>query len=243
MTTLVHLPYSPWSEKARFALDHHRIPHRRVTYQPMVGELPLRLATRRFRGRVSVPVLLADEGPIFDSMAIARWADAHGSGASLFPTELASEIERWNTTSEAALAAGRKLALARSLESPEAQRDGLEGVVPAPLRGVARPVAIAAIRFLGSKYAASAVDEGALESALVALREALAKSGGAYVLGRFTYADIAMAAVLQCVEPASDRFVPMKPSIRATFRDPGLAARFADLVAWRDRLYDERRSA
>ena len=38
MVDLYSLVYSPWSEKARWALDHHRIAYRRVRYEPVIGE-------------------------------------------------------------------------------------------------------------------------------------------------------------------------------------------------------------
>jgi glutathione S-transferase len=238
MDTLVELPYSPWSEKARFALDHHRYAYRRETYKPMIGELPLRARTGKWTGRVTVPVLLTDGGPIFDSLAIAKHADATGAAASLFPRELVHEIDSWNATSEEALAVGRKLALLRSFENPQAQKDGLEGLVPAPLRGALRPVALTAVRYLESKYGARALDPARLEAALVALRAGLAKKGE-YLLGDFTYADVTMAAVLQCVRPPES--VPMSRAIRSTFTDGDLAERYPDLLAWRDRIYAKHR--
>jgi glutathione S-transferase len=37
MIELVAVPYSPWSEKARWALDHHALPYRETAYQPLIG--------------------------------------------------------------------------------------------------------------------------------------------------------------------------------------------------------------
>jgi glutathione S-transferase len=54
MPTLVYLPYSPWSEKARWALDYHGVRYDQSIHVPITGELPLRLRTRRFGGRISV---------------------------------------------------------------------------------------------------------------------------------------------------------------------------------------------
>jgi len=39
MTELVGIPFSPWSEKARWALDVRRVPYRKVTYAPLLGEV------------------------------------------------------------------------------------------------------------------------------------------------------------------------------------------------------------
>jgi glutathione S-transferase len=240
METLVEISYSPWSEKARFALDHHRRPYRRETYKPMVGEIPLRARTGKWRGRLSVPVLLTGHGALFDSFEIAKHADAGGGASSLFPAAHREAIAHWNETSEAALAVGRKLALVRSLGNADAQKEGLKGVVPDSLRDTFRPLAVTAVRFIEAKYGSSELDPAPLEAALVSLRDALAKSGGDYLLGgAFTYADVTMAVVLQCVLPPES--VRMSPGIRATFTDRALADRFPDLVAWRDRTYAKHR--
>src|SRR6185369_10337053 len=72
MTELIGIPYSPWSEKARWALDVRRVPYVSRLYKPLVGEPMLRLALRRWRGAVSVPVLREDNGRMLaDSLAIA----------------------------------------------------------------------------------------------------------------------------------------------------------------------------
>ncbi|HVY46043.1 MAG TPA: glutathione S-transferase N-terminal domain-containing protein, partial [Minicystis sp.] len=113
MTELFGLPISPWTEKARFALDHHGVAYRYRIYVPMLGEPLLRARLRRPVGRVTVPVLFTDEGAFADSFAIARYADRVGAGAPLVPSERAADVAAWNDRSEAALAAGRALTLGR----------------------------------------------------------------------------------------------------------------------------------
>ena len=63
--TLIHLPYSPWSQKARWALDHHGIAYRTQKYLPMLGEPYLRWRTGRWRRRATVPVLAYDSARVF----------------------------------------------------------------------------------------------------------------------------------------------------------------------------------
>jgi glutathione S-transferase len=127
MTELVGIPFSPWSEKARWALEVRRVPYRKVTYAPLIGELGLRRRMGKWSGRVSVPVLFDDDGrPIADSLAIAQWADTRGEGESLFPEDLRSEVLRFAELSERALAAGRALSLPRMLDD----RDALLEMVP-----------------------------------------------------------------------------------------------------------------
>jgi glutathione S-transferase len=47
MRKLVALHYSPWSEKARWALDHHGVAYRYEEYKILLGEPKLRLATKK----------------------------------------------------------------------------------------------------------------------------------------------------------------------------------------------------
>jgi hypothetical protein len=57
MLELTAIAFSPWSEKARWALDHHRCDYRELAYEPIVGEYVLRWQMRRPFGRLTVPVL------------------------------------------------------------------------------------------------------------------------------------------------------------------------------------------
>jgi len=61
------------------------------------------------------------------------------------------------------------------------------------------------------------------------------------VFDGFSYADVICASVLQFVAPVSDRFVPLEPATRRSFTHPELAREFADLLAWRDALYEAHR--
>src|SRR5690349_1207690 len=104
MRTLIALPYSPWSEKARWALDHHGVAYRNEVYLPMLGEPALRLRTGRLRGRITVPVLIEEDGPpVMDSIAIARHADALGPGEKLFPHGLDAQVDEWNDRADRAM--------------------------------------------------------------------------------------------------------------------------------------------
>src|SRR5689334_2595000 len=96
MHTLVGLHYSPWTEKARWALDHHGLPYTYEEYLPMIGEPALRLRTRRAFGKVSVPVLIDRDEAVFDSWEIARFAEKQGKGSKLFPEDRLHQIRAWN---------------------------------------------------------------------------------------------------------------------------------------------------
>ena len=75
-----------------------------------------------------------------------------------------------------------------------------------------------------------------MRSALESLRAALSKSSP-YLLGTFSYADIVMAILLQGVVPVDHVRFPLGPTMRAAWTRDDLAADFADLLAWRDRVY------
>jgi glutathione S-transferase len=238
---LYGMSFSPYSEKARWALDHHRVPYAWGEHVPMVGELPLRMRAGRLRGKVSVPLAVDGDTVLRDSLAIAKHADRVGAGSPLFPDHGA--VDAWNERSDAALGAGRVLFVARSVEDREALRESLPGWVPGPLRGAMTPLAASATRFIARKYGADAVAQAeamaTMREALGALRAAL--SGRSSVLEGFSYADIAMAVVLQMVSPVDSAYVPLGPARRRAWTEPTLAKDYADLVEWRDGLYASRR--
>ena len=240
-TVLLQLPYSPWSERARWALDARGIDYTQRRYQPLLGEPELGRRLRRWRGPVSVPVLLTDEGAIADSVEIARWADAHGSGPTLFPSE---DVVMWASRSQAGLAAGRAVSLTRVLGMPDAI-DELSPPWVRKLGGVGRAVTRAGVARTRRKYGGSAQTDAQhqadLEAVLDELRAAL--KGRSTILDTFSFADIAMAQVLCFVAAPDRRYVKLGKANAAAFGDPELARRYADLVAWRDALYARFREA
>jgi glutathione S-transferase len=84
--------------------------------------------------------------------------------------------------------------------------------------------------------------ERVLTGALDTLSTELAGRGGYLVGGRFTYADIAMAMVLQGVSPVSERFMAVGPGGREGWTNEALKARYPELLAWRDDLYEKHRA-
>lgn len=239
--TLYHIPYSPWSERARWALRHHGVPHERVFHQPVVGEPGLRRRMGRWRGKLTLPVLLTEAGPLTDSYEIARYAEAHGRGAPLFPDE--AEVARWNGISEAILAAGRQDTVLRTMASPEATLESL----PKPAQGLPKRLGLAVGawggRYLQRKYPLDSAEYAArMREGLLALREGL-DAGGGHLLGAYSYADITMATALAFVKPVDDAYIRLGPHSRGCWTHPTLSEEFADLIAWRDALYAARRKA
>ncbi len=242
MHTLVALPISPWSEKARWALDHHRVPYREVLYKPMIGEPALRARTGRLRGKVTVPVFFERGEPaIMGAFAIARRAEATGSGEALFPDGLDAEIDAWDRRTDEAMAEARMRVIERTLASDEAQAEALAGVLPKDLRHPARGVAKSVVAYLERNYRDVTPPPGTFEAALDALRRALDRGAG-HVLGKPSFADVAAATLLQGVRPVDSRYIRLGRATRAAWTDEALAARFEDLLAWRARYYRERRA-
>ncbi len=251
MNTLYGISYSPWSEKARWALAAAKVPFKEVAYLPMLGEPLLRArlwrstpkgspAKSQSSGRVSVPVLFTADGPIPDSLEIARWAAAHSPAAvDLFPVALAAEIERWNRVSEGMLDAGRARTTALVAADPVAMLENL----PPPLRKlgpISRALGQTAVGFLKKKYSFGAESEAALTARIrkgMAELAAALDGGRTYLLGdRFTHADIAMAVALQVVRPPAHIRVGRRSLEHWT--NAALAAEFPALLQWRDLLLE-----
>jgi glutathione S-transferase len=238
---LYGMTFSPYSEKARWALDHHRVAYRWREHVPLAGELALRWRAGSLRRKASVPLAVDGETVLRESYAIAQHAERVGSGEPLF--EDATACKLWDDRGAAALNAGRALVIGRNLVDRGALADSLPPWIPAFVRPAAAPIAANANRYLLRKYggapedAPAAVEE--MRRALAMLRAAL--GGRATILPAFSYADVAMAVVLQMVSPVAERYIALGDARRRAWEQPELAREFADLVEWRDELYAERR--
>lgn len=243
--TLWGLHYSPWTDKARWALDHHRVRYRYREYLPMLGEPALRWRARsRPAGRpASVPLYVDDAGAHTDSNDIARRAETVGSGAPLFPSEHEGAIVRWADDADVALQAARALVVAKTIADPEAQVQNMPGFIPRALHRPLKFVARRGAQFIGRKYDTSergmAEHERKLDEFLDALAAALADDD--YLLGgAFTYADICAAVVVNAIDPPPHLFEG-RPAVRATWKIPALLDRHAARLAWRDAVTSKHR--
>ncbi len=229
MIKLLGLHYSPWTQRARWALDQCGVSYQYAEYLPGVGEPLLRLWTRKWRGPVQVPVLFVDGSVVTGSDAIARYA------ARVSPRlgDLAACV-RWEELADAAACEGRLRVVQRSLASPRVQEESLDGTVPRLLQPAFRWLSRSVMRALANKYVALARD-GSMRAALLEARAALRHAP--YLLGSFSYADIALASALQMVEPVGLSQV----ATREAWTWAELAHEFADLLAWRAQLLSETR--
>jgi len=242
---LVSLKMSPWSERARWALDHHRIAYETIEHTPLLGERRLRRLVGAGKKRATVPVLLAGEQVVTESWEIALYADRAGEGPALIPPGREGEVRKWNDLADEAMGAGRAIVVGAMLASPEALEEGLPPNVPGWVRPLLRPVARHGMKWFAGKYGLRLQDATAqlatVRSALEALRGALSKSPP-YLLGSFSYADIVMASCLQAVSPVDDRYIPLGAATRRAWTLEEVAADFPELVAWRDELYERHRA-
>ena len=243
MRTLYGLTQSPWTEKARWALEHHAVDYRYREHVPVLGEVLLRLKARpRPPGtKASVP-LLVDNGKVLpSSLAIARHAESPGGSTPLFSSSEESEILRWADVSDRIIGAGRVRVLAGLRKNRDAQREALPSFIPGPLRFVMTPMAITAAMFLGSKYEVArdpdAEAERVLGPALDDVREGL--GGRATLLDAFSFADVAIAASMHVLLPWAR--APIGPATRAIWENVALAREYEDLLAWRDAVYAKHR--
>jgi glutathione S-transferase len=242
MVELLQIPFSPWSEKARWALERSGVAYRSRLYLPVLGELQLRRLLNRWRGPVTVPVLIDGTRVLADSFDIAKYANERGDG-QLIPAADAARIAEYNELSERACSASRAVALQRMLEHPEA----LLEMLPKPLRRsrrlgilVAREGLKRTLRKYGALSDSLEHHEQQLAQVLDRLRADLAASPSTTeprtLLSSFSYADIAMAQVLATVQPPAQGLRVGAATRRVLERSP-LVARYQDLLAWRDALY------
>jgi glutathione S-transferase len=234
--TLIGLTYSPWTHRARWALDHHGIGYTFQEYLPVVGEPLLRARAGKWSGKISVPVLLTPHGAITDSIEIVRHADSIGSAARLYDGH-EEAVAQWHPIAEEALAAARGLVIAAIEHNPRAQEESVALPLPAVLK---RPTAKFGTWMLTRKWQARQPEEVAERKLVTALEDLRAALDGKEYLDReFSLADILMANVVQCVQPVADQYIRLKPATRETWTRPTLAARFGDLVGWRDQLFQK----
>jgi glutathione S-transferase len=138
----------------------------------------------------------------------------------------------------------RTLLIPRLRGNGAALDETLPPAFPRWVRPIVRPITRYATTWFSRKYELRLDEAQAhlakMRAALETLRAALAKSSP-YLLGRFTYADIVMAILLQGVSPVDDRYWPIGPATRAAWTRADLALDFGDLLAWRDQIYERHR--
>lgn len=244
--TLWGLNISPWTEKARWALDHHRVPYRYREHTPLLGEPALRWRSRgRSTGtRATVPLLIDGAERLADSTAIAQHAERRGSGQSLFPAEHGEAIDAWQRDSETAMQAARVLVAHALLDNRAAQVEMLPPQIPGPLRRPLRSLARAGTAYLVHKYEAGPERIAASLRTVTEFAERTRQQldGREHLLGkRLTWADLSAAMIINGFAGGVPGRLSKLPATAQTWTRAELVEPFADLIAWRDRLYAKHR--
>lgn len=229
---LIGESFSPWTKKARWALEYCGLHYKYQEYTPTLSEPWLRWQMRQWSGIVSVPVLFVDREVFRGSWEIARYANETAGDKRLGQFDA---IKPWNALSEAALAQGRTNVVRRILQDNRALEESLPAFVPASLRSPLRFLARDAVSRLDKKYAHLAKPD-AIHQALIQTRKTLAQNHSDYLLGTFSYADISMAIILEVIAPIAHHEPPLGPATQECWKDQSLANEFEDLIAWRNRL-------
>ena len=244
---LIGLAISPYTEKARWALDHHSVPYRFNEHLVIFGMPALRFKIRRFTGDVTVPVLIEGEHRLLDSFDIARFADERGTSAKLFPPDRAADLERFRALSDEGLDAGRAIMVPKMSADPEARAESVPSMFPKILKPVVLPFVKVGFNYVSREFgidaAASERNEDRLRVVLLRIRSELKAGGGSYLLGSFSFADILMAVVLQLVTPVDQKYVRVAgPATLRCLTHERLRDEFPDLLKWRDGLYEKHRA-
>jgi glutathione S-transferase len=98
------------------------------------------------------------------------------------------------------------------------------------------------VRYVRKKYD-RALSNAALGDMARVLGDAQKALTGRYLLGEFSFADVALCAALQFVEPVAEHLFPIGAASHAKLVEAELSGEYRDVLDWRDRVYAERRGA
>ena len=237
---LYSISYSPWSLRAKWALDLHDVEYDDREFIPMLSE-PYLKARFGVGGKLTVP-LLVDDGEVFrDSYDIARHADDRYGDGSLFSDEEACRA--WAATADELADAGRAITTFAVLRDRDAVRENVPDFVPRPIRPFATPLVHLGAQHLSRKYD---FDPDRERDARTVMRAALERIANRLVarpfLGgdTFGFSDIAVASALQFVRPHAT-WGHLGPASALSWTRDELAGDFEDVLDWRDQLLAEHR--
>jgi glutathione S-transferase len=224
-TKLISMYGSPWSERVRWAFAFKKLPYEKQNYEAGVDEA----AVKKLTGQAMVPVLITDDKVIPDSSAILDWLEETRPEPALLPKSAKERamVTLWEEVALNALGPhGRNLTTGRLLriDHPEAQKSG---------------------KYFAEKYGYSPFAEEqsrlAARRILTSIRDTL--SDRQYLVGdAFTRADITVAAMLMVLKAAPQEFFFFTPELRFVYLDKlGDDPAFAEVFAWRDRMYKNHR--
>lgn len=264
---LVGISYSPWTEKARWALDYCEVPYHYSEHTILLSMPKLSRRLKRPGSEITVPLLILENEStprdlprtLMDSFEIARFADEHRKPGkiSLFPENTLYEIKHLNMLCESVLDATRALVIQKVMKDRQALEDSLPRSIPRTFRPVLKFMSRMGTRYISKAFDIDKkTDAGqrlALTQGIFMLNKVWKKivsstssedaSKSPFLMSdQFTYADILLATTLQGVMPVADSFIPLTPALREAWSQPELAQEMGEILAWRDVLYHSYRS-
>jgi glutathione S-transferase len=199
LPTLWQIEISHFSEKARWALAHKGVEHRRRA--PLPGlHIPVALWLTRGE-RATFPILSLEGRNIGDSSAIIEALERRFPEAPLYPADpdqrrRALELEEFFDEEVGPYV--RHLAFHEMSKDPDRLREIAEEAVPGPLPGsvgAAYARAYTRLRWKAGDSAAADVDRAKIAAAFDRIEQEL--GGGDYLVGEaFSVADLAAASLL-----------------------------------------------
>ena len=228
---LWHLKASHYNEKARWALDFKRVPHRRRAVTPGSHPVVAKLLT----GGETFPILVVDGQRIGDSTDIVAELERRFPGRPLYPQDPADRrraLELEDFFDEEVGPYSRMLVMHHALPDPDLWLSIFAPDVN-PLRRAALRAAFPRIRKLIERQ--FALGGGGVETAFAKVRDAgerlraEAGAGGNLVGDTFTIADLTLAALLspavappQFPYPQPQRDHPLFDPLRDALAEAGL---------------------
>jgi glutathione S-transferase len=247
LPVLWHISISHYSEKARWALDYKRLPHRR---RAVPGGLHMPIALALTGGEsYTFPILVLDGEAIGDSTAINGGLERRSPEPALYPEDpverrRALDLEDW--FDEELAPALRLLAFHEMTRDPERLSALMDPFLPPAARGnqAARELAARlASAFTGVRYGVKSEERaaGARQKIVAGLDRLEAElDGNEYLVGdRFSVADLTAAALFYpLVLPSRGPQLGEPPAAFASFRDP---LRDRPGFRWVERIYRRHR--
>ncbi len=232
---LVGIRFSPWTARTFWVAAHHDLSFDYHEHVLWLGNPLTRRRLGKRSGPLSLPSLVTDDGQLLeDSLDIARWADAHGSGTPL----VHDDTPHWVDLAQIICDAGRRECTTAMFHSDAALIDSLPGWA-APFGRLNLPLARHCVRWFANKRGIRLQHDPAniqaMRQALGELRSAL--GGRDFVGDTLQFGDVALATALQVVQPCETHIVFEGEAARQSWTRPELAREFSDLLQWRDRLF------
>lgn len=250
---LVTIAFSHYCEKARWALDRHRVPYTEHAYLPLLHMPPVALRTIGRAGRsdkhstrFSTPLFSTHEGELItDSSDIVRWVDRHHAKGALYPSEEVAAFERElgdELGPHTRRVAYFHLLPDRALVTRMAAKN--TGAAQAlAFRAVAPAVIVVLRRALGIDRARAERSEAKVWAMAHRVAERIA-DGRPYLFGEsFTAADLTFAALMAplVAPPEYGAHLPAVEELSAEIRETIYALREHPAGALAMRLYREER--